>query len=705
MIIKKIYIIFLLSISINILSGNCQSSIDSLKTLLNTADIDSSTVSLLIKISKHYYRTEPDSTLKYAQKALMISNQLNYSLGKGKAYRMIGLAYSGKSELDKSLEQLLLALNEFKKAGSISDIGVILTSIGIVYRKKSEYDKALEYYLKSLEIIKIENKPKKISTALNNIGTIYRDLKDYDKALEYFNESLKINKEINNQEGLCYNYANMGVVYKFKKEYVAAEYNLSEALKLFSKFNFKNEMANVYSNLSEIYIILKKYDMAFKYIQIANKIYNETSNLGGKAETLIILSDIYINQKKYSSAETALKLAMSMTLETGYKEYELEAYLYLSNVDSAKGDYKQAFMYRNKYNQLKDSIFSIEKNKIISNIQEKYKVSEKEKENLILKNNIHVNSVKIRNQRIINYITGFSLALFAVVIVLIIYSLKKIRKSNMLLISKNDEIERQNQELEKYKTKLENIVLERTKELNEALINVQESDRLKTQFLQNLHHEIRTPINAISGFMEIQQKNNLKENRDFVYEINKSTEDLLRTMDRLITFSKFQIGDYELKTESVDLKNYFDHLLSVILEKKQFLKKDEIEIVFNPDYNSFPVIFKTDTFVFNSILDELLDNAFKFTEKGIIRITCVFEKGHLSVIVSDTGVGIKEELSEKIFEFMQKFDQNNTIYRGMGVGLAMVRKAVELLSGKIQITSGIKNGAELTVVIPELKPI
>jgi signal transduction histidine kinase len=296
------------------------------------------------------------------------------------------------------------------------------------------------------------------------------------------------------------------------------------------------------------------------------------------------------------------------------------------------------------------------------------------------------------------------MVLMVVIIILIIYLLKKTRKNNSLLISKNDEIKRQNDELEKYKTKLESIVLERTKELNEALVNVQESDHLKTQFLQNLQHEIRTPMNAITGFMDIHHRNNPEQNRDFLYEIRKSTEDLLQTMERLVNFSKFQIGDYELKPESIVLKKYFENLYSSIVEKKEFLKKDAIEIVFNLDYKKLPVLFISDQFVFNSILDELIDNAFKFTEKGIITISAFFEKGHLSVAVSDTGVGIKEELTEKVFEFMQKFDQDNTIYRGMGVGLAMVRKAVDLLSGKIHINSGIRRGAELTIIIPELKP-
>jgi signal transduction histidine kinase len=674
--------------------------IDSIKALLPNARQDTSTVSLYIHIAKHYYHSDPDSTFKYAKQALLLSNALDFPLGKGKAYRMIGIAYSAKSDLDKALEFLFLALNEYKNAQSIKDIGVIYTSIGIVYRKKSDYDKALDYYLKSLEIIKIENNPAKVSSALNNIGTIYRDLKDYDQALRYFNEALEINKEANHLAGLCYNYANIGVIYKLKNDFEPAIANLKEALAMFEDLNYKNEVAQVYSNLGEIYIAQGHYDNAFNSIQTANRIYYETSNRAGISETLLLLSRIYLNQKKYTSAKSAINLAMDIAVKTGFKEHELESYLQMSKVDSATGQFRNSFLYRNKYHALKDSIFGIEKNKIISDIQEKYNVSEKEKENIILRNDIEMNMIKIRKQNILNYIISFSAVLLLLIIVLIVYSMKKIRKSHALLLSKNEEIRKQNEELENYKNKLELIVEERTKELNDALMTAMQSNRLKTQFLENLYHEIRTPMNAILGFADI-YKNKVIDSH-YLNEIRKSNEDLLETIDRLVIFSKFQLNDYILNLKPINIEEYFTGLYTAILEKRQYLNKDFIDIILNADFSKLPQRFISDEFVLNSILRELIDNAFKFTEKGKITITPAFADGLFIIEVCDTGVGIKEELSEKVFEFTEKFDQEKEIYRGMGVGLAMVKKGVELLSGNIRIKTDRVKGAELIISLPEL---
>ncbi len=704
------------------LYGQSRGQLDSLKLLLKNANNDTTTVSLLIQAAKHFSHSNPDSTIEYAQKALELSNRLNYPFGKGKAYRFIGIANSAKSEYDNALKYLYLSLQEFIKSQSLKEIGVLYTSIGNVYKRKSEYDKALEYYLKSLDIIKLENNQKKIASAYNNIGIIYLDLKMYDKALDYFKESLKKNTEVNFTEGQSFNYGNIGVVFKEKKQYDSAIYNLKQALVIFQELNFKNEIAHVYSSLGDIYTLQKKYDSAFNYIQLANKIYTETSDKSGIAETFNILADIYLNKKMYSSAEKALNISLGILKSTGFKKHEIQAYFIYSKLDSAGGDYKNAFLYRNKYNNLKDSIFSIEKNNAISLIQGKYNVSEKEKENIILKKNIQINNVKIRKQKIINIIAVLSLLLSLGVIFLIIYSLRKIRRKSVLLHNKNEEINtqnialkeykdkidlqykeisRQHEELELYKNKLELIVEDRTKELHKALIQAKESDSLKTQFLENLQHEIRTPMNAIYGFSTIYDKNNLKINHNYFYEIQKSMDDLLHTIDKLVIFSKFQIEDYQINKEEIILKDYFEKVKHLILSRKEFLKKDDIEIEFFIEYTQLPEYVISDEFVFNCILEELIDNAFKFTEKGKISITANHENNALILKVSDTGIGIKEEISDKIFEFMRKFDHENILYRGMGVGLAMVRKAVDLLKGKITIKSDKNNGAELTIIVPD----
>lgn len=721
---KSLFVIFLFFLTPNLISQNI-SEIDSLKVLLKHSKEDTSTVVILNKIAGKFYRTLPDSAVKYAGKALEISNMINDYTGKSKAYRMMGLAYSGKSEYDKALKYLFLSLNEAKKTEDLQYIGVIYTSIGINYRKKSEYDEALKYYLKSLEIFNLEDDSGRISSTLTNLGIIYKVLEDYDKAIEYYTESMIINRKTGNRKGMSYTLANIGLIYKEKKEFKKSIAFLNEALAIFKEFNFNNEIGHVYSSLGEIYLMQKKYQEAFNSVQTANKIYSETGNKAGRAETFLILGNIYLNQGKYSAAESALTLGMEISKEVGYKEYEIDSYLYFSKLDSARNNYKSAFNYYKKYTLLKDSVFSKEKNNIVSEIQAKYNISENERENIILKKDKQIYEIKMRRQKLLNFAAVSVLILLLAVVFLIIFSSKKLRNANKRLKIKNEEISfknislteykeqigsqykeirKQNEKLEIYKNELETLVEERTKELKETLIIAQESDRLKTQFLENLSHEIRTPMNAISGFSSFMVKDKLSFKPEYIYGIQKGMDELMNTIDSLVVFSKFQLEQYKINPHRIKLKEYFTDLKRMCLERKEFLKKGNINIEFEIDYDNFPDIFIIDEFVLKSITKELIENAFKFTDKGFITVNAgMLDDGKLCLKIKDTGAGIKEDVIPHVYEFMRKFDKGNVLYRGMGVGLALVKKAVELLSAEIKIDSVYEEGVELTIIIPEGK--
>ncbi|MCD4791587.1 MAG: tetratricopeptide repeat protein [Bacteroidales bacterium] len=721
---KCLIVILFLFITSNLMSQN-KSEIDSLKALLKDSKEDTTTVIFLNKIAYSFYHFDPDSTFKYANKALFISSKINYYLGKIKAYRMIGLAYSGKSEYDQALKYLFLSLKEAERTKNLKYISIVYISIGIVYRKKSEYDEALKYYLKSLEISELKKDSLHISFALNNIGIIYMALEDYDKAIEYYTESLYINKKTGNRKSVPYTLANIGLIYKEKNELDKSIAFLKEALTIFEEYNFKNEIGNANANLGEIYLLQKKYQEAFNSIQTANKIYSETGDKAGRAETFLILGNIYLNQKKYGAAESALSLGMEICKEIGYKEYIIDSYLYLSKLDSARNNYKSALDYYKKYSQLKDSVFSKEKNKAISEIQGKYNLAETERENIVLRKDKQINEIKIKRQKLLNYSVGSVLILMLFVVFLIIYSYKKLKNANQLLKSKNEEISSQNISLEEYKEKiesqyeeirnqnekleiykneLETLVDERTTELNKALVSAKESDRLKTEFLENLSHEVRTPMNAISGFSSIIAKDKFNFKPEYLYGIHKGMDDLVNTIDRLVIFSRFQLEQYEINIENIKLEDYFDEIKQMIFNRKSFLKKEDINIEFDIDYKNLPELFVCDKFVLNSIIKELIENAFKFTEKGTITVEVNgIDTGSLCIKVKDTGVGIKEDVISHVYDFMRKFDKENVLYRGMGVGLALVNRAVELLSGEIKIDSVYKEGAELTIIIPEVR--
>jgi signal transduction histidine kinase/Flp pilus assembly protein TadD len=719
--VNKLFFLAALLFSFTAFFSQNQTDIDSLQTLLKEETVDTLQINYLNEIAKNYYRNYPDSGIFYAEQALSRSNKLFYLNGLARSNRIIGLAYSGKSDYTTALDYLFKALEYAGKSKDYSYYALTLTSIGIVYRKIAEYDKALRYYLNSLRLIRIEGDPQKISSALNNVGIIYKIIGDTEEAVKYYTESLEINQRIDNKRGIAFNLANLGNIYKENNDYINARIYFEKALALFEELDFKNEIAHVYNALGIIYMNNKDYISAFEFIRQANNIYSHTENLSGTAESYLNLGQIYFNQNKYEAARSAINLGLKIAKNVGAKENILNSYFFLSKIDSIQGNFKSALENYQKYTLLNDSIFSKERSKTISEIKEKYALAEKERENEFLKKNKELQDAKLKKQGIVNISAAIILVLLLFVLFLIVFSYKRVKTINKELSKKNDEIRSQNltlleykdkintqyekisiqnEQLEDYKNKLESIVNKRTKQLNKALIKAQNSDRLKTQFLENLSHEVRTPINAITGLSAIILKGERNLKPEYIYAVRRGMDDLMNTIDRLVLISKLQLGTYDVTFESINLSLFFQEFQQRVIERKEFLQKDLIHVEFPELYENLPVSFVTDKFILESVLNEIIDNAFKFTGKGLISIFLTHSENALIIKVKDSGVGIKEEIKKHVYELMRKFDKDDELYRGMGIGLALVKMALDLISGTIQIESVYKEGAELTVRIP-----
>lgn len=245
----------------------------------------------------------------------------------------------------------------------------------------------------------------------------------------------------------------------------------------------------------------------------------------------------------------------------------------------------------------------------------------------------------------------------------------------------------------------------------------EESDLLKTAFLNNISHEIRTPFNSILGFLSIiQEDDNLTndERNEFVTIINNSADRLLNTINDIVEVSQIQTGQMKLKFTETDINKLtayqFDHFkTSAECKGLKFILKNTLP---HTNYN-----IKTDASKLNAILSNLIDNAIKFTKAGSVEFGCYVETNHaLSVIdkiifyVKDTGIGIPENKRQSIFErFMQADVSNTRKFEGSGLGLSIAKAYVEMLGGKIWVESqekklsdGKEGGSTFSFTIPSI---
>lgn len=235
--------------------------------------------------------------------------------------------------------------------------------------------------------------------------------------------------------------------------------------------------------------------------------------------------------------------------------------------------------------------------------------------------------------------------------------------------------------------------------LRNAEQKAKESDRLKTAFLQNISHEIRTPMNGIMGYVELLKTSNLSQTQrtHFLEVINQSSNQLLNIVNEVLDISLIETGNLRVNKKEVNLNDLLDDLY--LLFKP--LIREGISFSHEKSLTDQLSIILTDEIKIRQILNNLLNNAIKFTDKGYVNFGYVLKNQELEFFVADTGIGIEPTFQEKVFERFRKANIENTrLYDGIGLGLAICKGNVELLKGRIWIKSETGKGSTVFFAIP-----
>jgi PAS domain S-box-containing protein len=247
----------------------------------------------------------------------------------------------------------------------------------------------------------------------------------------------------------------------------------------------------------------------------------------------------------------------------------------------------------------------------------------------------------------------------------------------------------------------------RIKQFEIDLINAkdkaEESDRLKTAFLQNISHEVRTPMNAIIGFSDLIVDPDLTPDirNEFIQTIVQSSNQLLSIITQIISIATIEAGQEKIYEKEISLNVVFKMIFeqfSAEAVRKNISFRYETALPDNDDK------VRTDETKFIQVISNLLSNALKFIKNGSVNFGYVVEGEFLEFYVKDTGIGISADMHDKIFErFRQVESTLAREYEGSGLGLSISKAYVELLGGKIWLTSGPGEGSVFKFTIPYLK--
>ncbi len=240
-------------------------------------------------------------------------------------------------------------------------------------------------------------------------------------------------------------------------------------------------------------------------------------------------------------------------------------------------------------------------------------------------------------------------------------------------------------------------------QLINAKDKAEESNRLKTAFLTNMSHEIRTPMNHIIGFLDILLNVDLstEDRAEYKQIVESSSAILLRKIDDIIDIARIESRQMRVVDEEVSLAEFMSRIYRINKEMLQKSGEHNIDFILKQDASLNELKITIDPLRMQQVLNNLIDNAIKFTPKGFVELGCYAgSDNELSFYVKDSGIGIDEAHHQKIFERFSQVDYSSTRkVDGTGLGLAISRGLISLMGGRMQLESEAGKGSTFTITL------
>jgi Signal transduction histidine kinase len=651
----------------------CQVSVDSLELALNKRMPDSSRISALITLSREYQYTNINKSRELAEDALKIAEANHIRKQKVLAYQNLGALYAISGDYSAALRYDNLALQNSLDNRDSANLSIDYNNVANDYYDLGEYDEAYFYFTQSYRTARAINDSLRMAIALHNVGRVFKELGQYDRALDHLHLSMAMSDKIGDIEGIPYSLDEIGDVMLRKGDYDSALNILLRSVSLTRKQNVLVLEPRTLAKLATVHLHSGNYDNALAYYDTTFLIHEQTHNEFGIAEVELGRGLVFIEQEKYEQAMQSINRSLALSKQSNARTLEIRCYHTLSSLYEMKQDYSKSLAYYKQFKQLEDSLFSQDMQAKLLRDQIRFETEEKDTEIAALNEERNLKDDTIKKQEFIRNILVVVMALSVILLATVYRSGQRRRQINTLLLKHQQEMETRSEELER---------------LNEV----------KDKFFSIISHDLRSPINALAGLLDLLDKGAVKpeELSRHIHELKARFNHTRTLLNNLLDWTLLQMDKLSLQPARIDLHKMVDEniqLLGSVPDKQITL------------HNLLPAdtIGYADSNTVNLVLRNLMTNAIKFTNDGGEVVTRAedHDKEWL-IIVEDNGVGMNDEVLKILFDKTAPYTTRGTANeKGTGLGLILCKEFVEKNGGKIFVESGEGRGSKFSFTIPK----
>jgi len=600
--------------------------------------------------------TSIEKALEQGKNNLMKAREINDMPATVKAFMEIGLIHLTRTyDYGQSMDSFIQALAIEDSLDLRDRQAFTYLAIAHVYQDVSDYDKSAEFLEKALNLNEMRGNPEVLALILINMGKVNASKGRIEDAFENFNKVLSLKETVQKPNVEADALFNLGHLYTLQGQYDEALRQHKLSLSIRRSVDDKKNEARSLNDIGELYKMMKNYEKALANYVVALEIRQVLRDRPGAAESFNNIGDLYYQQRNLTRAIANLELGLDAARESDDQHQMRTSYEYLSACYEALGEYKKALEYKGHFFAINDLIHGDENEQQLSRTQNRYEIVKKETQ-------IAQHQKELEDQKNFRNFLFLLLVLSGIIVGLIIYLYVIQKRSNARLKIAHEKVNQQNLEL-------------------------QELNATKDKFFSIISHDLKGPLNSLTSFSSllINHTDSLskEEIKMFASDFDKSLKNLFALLENLLEWSRSQTGNIEFTPETFDLA-------AMLEENKELLKAQaqnkKITLV---NDNTGPLLISAHKNSINTVVRNLISNAIKFTpEEGRITLSVLKQNGEVVASITDTGVGMSQNVIDKLFRIDSKHSTKGTANeKGTGLGLILCKEFVEKNGGRIWVTS------------------